>query len=89
MTQEAVLTLGQEALVVLIALAAPSLVLSLIVGLAVSIFQAVTQINELTLTFIPKAIAVVVGLVLFGPWMLGLLTDYTTNLFVQIAIVTR
>ncbi len=89
MTQEYVLALGQGALVVLIALVAPSLILSLIVGLAVSIFQAVTQINELTLTFIPKAIAVVIGLALFGPWMLGILTDYTTSTFIQIASVVR
>jgi flagellar biosynthetic protein FliQ len=89
MTQETVLTLGQGALVVLIALAAPSLLLSLVVGLAISIFQAVTQINEMTLTFIPKAAAVIIGLVLLGPWMLALLTDYTTGIFMQIATVAR
>jgi flagellar biosynthesis protein FliQ len=89
MTQETVLTLGQGALAVLIALAAPSLLLSLIVGLAISIFQAVTQINEMTLTFIPKAAAVILGLVLLGPWMLALLTDYTTGIFMQIATVAR
>jgi len=89
MTQEAVLTLGQGALVVLIAIVAPSLLLSLIVGLVVSIFQAVTQINELTLTFIPKIVAVAIGLVLFGPWMLSILTDYTVSTLTQIAAVAR
>ena len=89
MTQETVLTMGQGALAVLISLAAPSLLLSLIVGLGISIFQAVTQINEMTLTFIPKATAVIIGLALFGPWMLATLTDYTTNVFIQIATVAR
>ena len=89
MTQETVLTLAQGDLAVTIALAAPSLLLSLIVGLAISIFQAVTQINEMTLTFIPKAVAVILGLVLLGPWMLTLLTDYASNIFIQIATVAR
>jgi len=66
-------------------LSAPMLVFGLVAGLVVSIFQAVTQIHEMTLTFIPKIVAVIVALVLFMPWMLAQLTAYTTNLYLSAA----
>jgi flagellar biosynthesis protein FliQ len=81
MTQETVLTLGQGALVVLIALAAPSLLLSLVVGLLVSVFQAVTSIQEQTLSFIPKILVIGAVLAIGGPWMLDQMLTYTQNLY--------
>lgn len=65
-------------------LSAPILILGLIAGLIVSIFQAVTQINEMTLTFIPKLITIFLALMLFLPWMLQVMTEYTANIFVNI-----
>lgn len=81
MTQEAVVALGQGALLTIAAVAAPVLLISMIVGLLISLFQAVTQINEMTLTFVPKVVAVVGALVVFGPWMMHTLLGYTTQLF--------
>jgi len=73
-----------EALRVAVLLAAPMLAFGLASGLVVSLFQAVTQIHEMTLTFIPKMIAVIIGLLIFFPWMLEIMVDYTRNLFVNI-----
>ena len=84
MTPESVITLIQNALFILIIVAAPPLAVSLLVGLLVSILQAATQINEMTLTFIPKLIAMFLVLVLAGPWMLTTLLDYMTRLFQSI-----
>jgi flagellar biosynthetic protein FliQ len=81
MTVEYVLGLGREAISLVLLIAAPMLGLGLIVGLAVSIFQAVTQVHEMTLTFIPKIVAVCFALILFLPWMLGLIVDFTVRLF--------
>lgn len=81
MTPESVLTLAQQALQVTLLMAAPPLLAALITGLVVSVFQAATQINEMTLSFIPKLLAIFVVLVLFGPWMLGILLDYMRQLF--------
>lgn len=89
MTQEGVLALGQHAMLVTILLAGPVLIFSLVVGLLVSIFQAVTQINEMTLTFIPKLVAMGVAFVLFGPWMLQVLMTYTQTLFLQLSQMTH
>ena len=86
MTPESVITLIQNALFILIIVAAPPLAVSLLVGLLVSILQAATQINEMTLTFIPKLIAMFLVLVLAGPWMLTTLLDYTTRLFQSIPL---
>jgi flagellar biosynthetic protein FliQ len=66
---------------VAIMMAAPLLGVMLVVGIAISIFQAVTQINEMTLTFVPKVLAVFVVLVVFGPWMLSTMIGFTTRLF--------
>ena len=76
-----VFTVGQQALYTLLTVAAPVLLVVLIVGILVSIFQAATQINEQTLSFIPKLIGVFIALVLAGPWMITVMTDYMRNLF--------
>jgi flagellar biosynthetic protein FliQ len=89
MTEEIVLNLGRDAIWTTIALAAPLLLASLVVGLVVSIFQAVTQINEATLTFIPKMLAIVVVLVVMAPWMTQMITSYTTELFTSLPTYVR
>ncbi len=76
MNADAVVTFGRQALEMMLIVAAPVLVVALAIGLLVSVLQAVTQINEATLSFLPKLLAVAVTLVLLGPWMLTLLTDY-------------
>jgi flagellar biosynthesis protein FliQ len=81
MTPDMVLDIGQRALTVTSLLAGAILMPALVVGLIVAMFQAATQINEMTLTFIPKLIIVVVVLMMAGPWMLQLITDFTIELF--------
>ncbi|AXK39790.1 flagellar biosynthesis protein FliQ [Crenobacter cavernae] len=81
MSPEYVINLVQNALYILIIVSAPVLAVSLLVGLLVSILQAATQINEMTLTFIPKLLAMFLVLVLAGPWMLNTLVDYTVRLY--------
>jgi flagellar biosynthetic protein FliQ len=71
-----VLTMGQEALLMMLMVSAPVLGAALVVGLLVSLFQAVTQINEATLAFVPKLIAVIAVLAIAGPWMLNMLVEY-------------
>ncbi|WP_028534018.1 flagellar biosynthesis protein FliQ [Paludibacterium yongneupense] len=84
MSPELVINIVQNAMSVLLMVAAPVLLVSLLVGLLVSVLQAATQINEMTLTFIPKLLALFLTLVLAGPWMLNTLIDYTTRLFQSI-----
>lgn len=84
MTPETVLTIAQQALEVTVLVAAPMLGAALITGLLVSLFQAATQINEMTLSFIPKLLVLVLVLVLAGPWMLNMLLDYMRRLFTSI-----
>ena len=85
MTQNQVLYMAKEAVGTVLLVGGPILGTALLVGLLVSIFQSMTQIQEQTLTFIPK-IASVAGILLFlGPWMLSVLTQYTRNLFIQLA----
>jgi flagellar biosynthetic protein FliQ len=84
MTPEAVTTIGQQALWVTMLLAAPLLLSALAVGLLVGMFQAATQINEMTMSFIPKLIILALALVVAGPWMLGVIVDYTRQLISQI-----
>lgn len=76
MNAQMVLTTGQDALLLLLMVSAPVLLAVLAVGLVVSIFQAVTQINEATLAFVPKLVAAVAVLAIAGPWMLTMLVDY-------------
>ncbi len=89
MTEEIVIKLGQDALRTTAMVAAPLLISTLIVGLAVSIFQALTQINEATLTFVPKMIIIGLIMVFAGPWMLDLLQNYTVTLFESISTIVR
>ena len=76
-----VLDIAREALYTILLISAPVLGLTLLVGLLVSVFQATTQIQEPTLTFIPKIIAALFSIMVFGPWMLGIIIDFTTRLF--------
>ena len=76
MNPESVLSMGRQALEVTMLVSAPLMLVALVTGLLVSIFQAATQINESTLSFIPKLLAMFVTLVVVGPWMLAQLTDY-------------
>jgi len=84
MNSQTVLTLTQQALWVTGLVAAPLLLTALVVGLVVSIFQAATQINESTLSFIPKLIAMFAVLIVCGPWMLSILVDYMQRLYTSI-----
>jgi flagellar biosynthesis protein FliQ len=84
MTPESVMSLGYEAMKLSLLLAAPLLLVALVTGLIISLFQAATQINEQTLSFIPKLLAVFATLVIAGPWMLNLTLDYMRNLFSSI-----
>ena len=81
MTPESVMTIAQQAMELTLMVSAPLLHTALIIGLVVSIFQAATQINEMTLSFIPKLIGMFAVLILSGPWMIGLLLDYMIRLF--------
>jgi len=83
-TPEHVMTIGYEAMKLTLLLGAPLLLVALVTGLLISLFQAATQINEATLSFIPKLLAVFATLVVAGPWMLGLVLDYMRNLFSSI-----
>ena len=84
MTPESVMTLAHQAMIVALLLAAPLLLVSLVVGLLVSLFQAATQINESTLTFIPKLVAILATLVIAGPWMMATMLDYMHRMFTSI-----
>ncbi len=84
MDQDTVINIAQGALMMVLYVSAPLLGISLVVGLAVSVFQATTQIQEQTLSFIPKILSVIVAIAAFGSWMLTMLTDYTNNLFQNI-----
>ena len=87
MDQSVVMEIGARAMWVTLQVALPVLVISLVVGLLVSIFQAVTQLQEPTLSFIPKILAVVAVIVVAGPWMLNALLAFTTQLFSGISQV--
>ena len=84
MTQDSVVSICVQAMEMALKLGLPLLLVGLVLGLVVSVFQAVTQIQEQTLTFIPKIIGLVVVLVVAGPWMLGQIVSYTQNLYGQI-----
>jgi len=84
MTPETVMSMGNQAIQIALLLGAPLLLVALVVGLVISIFQAATQINEQTLSFIPKLLAVFATLVVAGPWMLGQMVDYVRTLFASI-----
>ena len=87
MTPESVMTMGRTAMEVTLMVAAPMLLVALIIGLVVSIFQAATQINEQTLSFIPKLVGIFVALVVAGPWMLSVMLDYMRQVFGNIPLL--
>ena len=83
MTPTTVIDLGRQAVEVALMVSAPMLLAAVVTGLLVSIFQAATQINEMTLSFVPKVVAMFVTLVVAGPWLLTVLTDFIRRLFEQ------
>lgn len=87
MTPEFVIEIGRKAVQTVLLVSAPMLLSGLILGLMVSIFQAATQINEQTLTFVPKIVVVLLALIIFGPWIMNMLLMFTTNIFEGIATV--
>ena len=84
MNAETVMSMTYQAMKIALFMAGPLLLVTLAVGLLVSIFQAATQINEMTLSFIPKLLAVGAALVLLGPWLIGIMIDYMRALLAQI-----
>jgi len=89
MTLGFVINLGREALLTVLLVSAPMLILGTVVGLVISIFQATTQIHEQTLSFVPKIVAVLVAMVIFGPWMMTKLVDFTSNLLANLPLYGR
>jgi flagellar biosynthetic protein FliQ len=89
MSGDLAIQIGREALTMVMLIAAPMLGLGLLVGILVSIFQATTQIQEQTLVFIPKIIAIFVAILVFGPWMLSLMVDYTREIFINLPNMVR
>ena len=84
MTPESVMTMGRTAMEITLLVSAPLLLIALVIGLVVSIFQAATKINEATLSFIPKLVGVFIALVVAGPWMLSVMLDYMRQVFTGI-----
>ena len=89
MSPETIMAIGQRALEVLLLLSMPLLLVALVVGLLVGVFQAATQINEMTLSFIPKLLAMTAAMAISGPWMLKILVSYTRELFESIPSLIR
>ncbi|MDY0383168.1 MAG: flagellar biosynthesis protein FliQ [Geobacter sp.] len=89
MTPELVVQLARRSFEATLLLAAPLLIFSLVVGLAISIFQAVTSINEATLAFAPKIVAVMIAMVIFFPWMMSYMSDFTREIYALIAVMRR
>lgn len=89
MTPELVISIGKSALETALLISAPILLLSLVIGLLISIFQAVTQINEATLTFVPKIVVTFLALLIFFPWMLRVMLGFTASLFTNIPVYIR
>lgn len=87
MTPEMVMSMAYQGMKVTLFLAGPLLITALLIGLLISLFQAATQINEMTLSFIPKILGVFAALILAGPWLLQLITDFTTELFRNIPVM--
>ncbi|WP_096663619.1 flagellar biosynthesis protein FliQ [Polaromonas sp. AET17H-212] len=87
MTPESVMALGRQAMEVTLMVAAPMLLVALGIGLLVSIFQAATQINEMTLSFIPKLVGIFLALIVAGPWMLSVMLDYMRQVLTGIPLM--
>lgn len=84
MNTETVLTVAKHGIYTILMVSGPLLLIALVVGLIISIFQATTQIQEQTLAFVPKIIAVLVGIVIFGPWMSSQMLSYATEIFANL-----
>lgn len=89
MNEAFVMTMGRDALMLALLVGAPMLGVSLLVGLVVSLFQAMTQINEMTLTFVPKIIGIGLIILILGPWMLQQLIRFTVNMFDLLPMMVR
>lgn len=89
MTEQAVIDLGSRAILTALQIAAPLLISALLTGLVVSVFQAATQINEQTLSFIPKIVVMTIAIIVCGPWILDVMLTFTVNLFNSIPGVTH
>jgi flagellar biosynthetic protein FliQ len=89
MSEAYIVTIGKEAITTAVTVAAPILIVSLLIGLLISIFQAVTQIQEQTLTFVPKMLAIIVVMIVLGPWMLQTLIGFTESMLNNIANVVK
>ncbi|HOC59326.1 MAG TPA: flagellar biosynthesis protein FliQ [Smithellaceae bacterium] len=89
MTPDAVVGLMAETIKVTLLVAAPILIVGLVVGILISLFQAVTQIQEMTLVFVPKIVAVFITLIAALPWMMGMLINYTQHLFINIPLYVK
>jgi flagellar biosynthesis protein FliQ len=89
MDQDTVISLGTQAMTLALEVAGPMLLLGLVIGLAVSLFQAVTQLQEQALSFIPKIVGLAIMLVILGPWMMSQLITYVTNLYMSIPTLIR
>lgn len=89
MSGDLAIQIGRDALTMVMLISAPMLGLGLLVGVLVSIFQATTQIQEQTLVFIPKIIAIFIAILLFGPWMLSLMVGYTREIFINLPNLVR
>ncbi len=89
MSGDMAIEIGRNALMMVMLVSAPMLILGLVVGVAVSIFQATTQIQEQSLAFIPKIIAVFLAILVFGPWMLSILVGYTKDIFLGLSTMVR
>jgi flagellar biosynthetic protein FliQ len=89
MSESFVMTIGRDTMMMVFMLSAPMLGVSLLIGLVISLFQAVTQINEMTLTFVPKLIGLVLVLLAFGPWMLEQVVGFTARMFELLPYMVR
>ena len=89
MTPDLAIQIGRDALYMVMLVSAPMLGLGLIVGVVVSVFQATTQIQEQTLVFVPKILATFVAILVFGPWILGMMVDYSREIFMSFQTVIR
>jgi len=88
-TEGDLISVAQNALTLAITASAPILIVSLVIGLLISIFQATTQINDQSMVFVPKIIGVLVTILVIGPWMMNMLVDFTNNLFMQINTLVK
>ncbi len=89
MTPDFIVSIGKETIWMVLLVGAPMLILGSIVGIAIAVFQAATQIHEMTLTFVPKIIAVMVALLLFLPWIMRVLIDFTVRIYTNIPMYLR